>query len=156
MTRRAPWSALLAGILIVGGSAAAPPVNSPAPTGALTAGAPEIPVHALREWLYFNNLGWRYLEAGSYPQAERNFQAAVKAVWPYRIRHPRLLARTYLDLARVLYHEGRAADAEPLAKWVLEVRETHPTTKVDSLFQSVYTLGLITRFNAIIPSPKNS
>jgi len=43
----------------------------------------------------------------------------------------------------VLYHQGRAADAEPLAKWVMEVRETHPSTKVDSLFQSVYTLGLI-------------
>jgi tetratricopeptide (TPR) repeat protein len=145
MTRRIGWVAFVAGAWIAAGGrgVAAPPASPPTSTATTAAGAPEIPIYAFREWLLYNNAGWTLLERGDYARAEQKFHAAIKAVWPYRVRHSRLLARTYLDLARVLYHEGRSAEAEPLAQWALTVRENHPTTKVDSLFQGVYTLGLI-------------
>ncbi len=56
-----------------------------------------------------------------------------------------MLARSYGDLARVLYHQGRHAEAEPLAKWVLTVRDASKKTSDDARFQSVYLLGVIHR-----------
>ena len=49
----------------------------------------------------------------------------------------------YADLARVLYHEGRYAEAEPLARWALAVRQAHPRVSPEAVFQSLYTLALI-------------
>jgi tetratricopeptide (TPR) repeat protein len=60
-----------------------------------------------------------------------------------RLRH--LLARSYADLARVLYHQGRYAEAEPLARWALTARENHPKSTTESIFQSLYVLGVIER-----------
>ena len=48
-----------------------------------------------------------------------------------------------MRLARVLYFEKRFAEAEPLARWALSVRDSDPYAKPDSVFQCVYTFGVI-------------
>jgi tetratricopeptide (TPR) repeat protein len=48
-------------------------------------------------------------------------------------------------LARVLVSQERYADALPVARWSLQVREADPRTKPDTLIQGVYLLGLIHR-----------
>ncbi len=103
----------------------------------------EMPIDALRDWQFFNNAGWRSLQNKEYAQAEERFNAAIRVVRPYVATEQRLLARSYHDLARVLYHEGRFAEAEPLAAWALAVRESNPKVKPADVFQSLQTLGLI-------------
>ena len=68
---------------------------------------------------------------------------AIQTIRPYSKRDQKLLARSYGDLARVLYHEGRYADAEPLAEWALKVREPDPRVPAKRVFQNLYTLALI-------------
>jgi tetratricopeptide (TPR) repeat protein len=111
--------------------------------GPAAACADEIPISVLQDWQYLNNTGWMYLNKGAYAKAEERFKLAIEAIRPYQSSDQRLLARSYADLARVLYHERRYADAEPLARWALSVRESHPKTNPDALFQSLYTLALI-------------
>jgi tetratricopeptide (TPR) repeat protein len=111
--------------------------------GATVTWAQQIPIIALRDWQWYNDAGWRYLSRGDYANAEKRFTMAIQEIKPYQTHDQRLLARSYCDLARVLYHEGRFADAEPLAKWVLTVREADSKTSSEVLFQSVYTLALI-------------
>jgi hypothetical protein len=106
-------------------------------------GAPEIPSAIVREWLFCNNAGWQDLQRGKYDRAEKQFIAAIKLIRPYDIKDQRLLARSYGDLARVLYHQGRFAQAEPLARWSLQVREAHPRVKPEAVFQSLFVLGKI-------------
>ena len=53
------------------------------------------------------------------------------------------MARSYCELARVLYHQKRYADAEPLARWALSVRDSDKKARPDAVFQCVYTLALI-------------
>src|SRR5262245_2737570 len=103
----------------------------------------DIPAEALRYWQFYNNAGWSYLHKRDYVRAEERFRLAIEAIRPYQVNEQRLLARSYNDLARVLYHEGRYAEAEPLAKWALSVREGHPKLNPDAVFQSLYTLALI-------------
>jgi tetratricopeptide (TPR) repeat protein len=111
------------------------------------AGAPaladDIPIEITREWLIHNNSGWRYLNRGDYVKAAERFNMAIKEIRPYHPGSSRLLARSYCDLARALYHQGRYAEAEPLAKWALSVREADSSAKPETLFQCVYMLALI-------------
>ena len=53
------------------------------------------------------------------------------------------MARTYCDLARVFYYQKRYADAEPLAKWALSVRDADKKSSSDSVFQCLFTLASI-------------
>src|SRR3954447_7637906 len=96
--------------------------------GPVAAGAEEIPIRILQDWQYFNNTAWAYLNNGDYAKAEQRFKMAIEVIGPFQTSDQRLLARSYADLARVLYHQGRYADAEPLAKWALSVRESQPKT----------------------------
>ncbi|MHB1560378.1 MAG: tetratricopeptide repeat protein [Isosphaeraceae bacterium] len=106
-------------------------------------GSEEIPLDILQFWQIENNAGWSWLNKGDYPRAEQRFRRAIELVRPFQKQDQRLLARGYADLARVLYHEGRYAEAEPLAKWALAVRQAHPRVNPDAVFQSLYTLALI-------------
>ena len=103
----------------------------------------EIPIRVLQDWKYYNDTGWTYLNRADYARAEQRFKKAIDEIRPYQRSDQRLLARSYADLARVLYHQGRYADAEPLARWALSVRESHPKVNPDAVFQSLYTLAMI-------------
>src|SRR4051794_41619857 len=111
--------------------------------GPATAPGAEIPIEAIRDWAYQNDRGWRALLREEYPRAEEAFREAIRAILPYDVRDRRLLARSYGDLARVLYHEGQYAQAEPLARWSLLVREAHPKLNPDAVYQSLYLLAAI-------------
>jgi tetratricopeptide (TPR) repeat protein len=110
---------------------------------AVAAGDPEIPLGIIGDWRFYNDAGWRCLYKGDFGLAEERFNLAIKALRPYFPTSARLMARSYCDLARVLYHEGRYAEAEPLAKWALGVREADKKTSPEVLFQCNYLLGLI-------------
>ena len=94
------------------------------------------PPGVLRDWQSYNNGGWRLLNQGKYDRPEDYFRTAIEEIRPYQKTDQRLLARSYPDLARVLYHQGRYADAEPLAEWALTVRENYVRTNPDAVFQS--------------------
>ena len=49
------------------------------------------------------------------------------------------------DLAVVMFTEQRYGDAEPLAKWALQVRQADPKTKHTTLIQNVLLLAMIER-----------
>ena len=78
---------------------------------------------ALDNWMWYNENGWKDIEKGRYDRAEQKFRMAIKEIEPYSPANRKLMARTYCDLARVLYYQERYADAEPLAKWALSVRD---------------------------------
>jgi tetratricopeptide (TPR) repeat protein len=113
----------------------------------LTARAPaqekSIPPDVVRLWQHHNNNGWRQFDRGNYDKAAERFDLAIKEVLPFASVDRRLLARSYCDLARALYHQERYAEAEPLAKWALSVREQDKKAKPDSMFQCLYVLAMI-------------
>jgi tetratricopeptide (TPR) repeat protein len=109
----------------------------------MTARAEDIPPGVVSEWNFYNSAAWLCLNRGDFKLAEERFGLAIKELRPYFPQSARLMARSYCDLARVLYHEGRYAEAEPLAKWALSVREAEKKTTPEVLFQCCYTLGLI-------------
>ncbi len=108
-----------------------------------TGRAGDIPGLALSDWSRHNNMAWQSLNQGKYDCAEQQFRLAIEAIRPYSRDDQRLLARSYMDLARVLYHRGRYADAEPLAEWALIVRDLHPKKNPDAIFQNLYLLAVI-------------
>jgi len=107
------------------------------------AGAQDVPLVALRNWMWYNERGWADLDNGYYARAEQKFHLAIKEIKPYAPANRRLMARTYCDLARVLYHEERYAEAEPLAKWALSVRDADKKASSDAVFQCLFTLATI-------------
>jgi tetratricopeptide (TPR) repeat protein len=111
--------------------------------GAVPAVAEEIPPGVVTDWKFYNNAGWLCLNRGDYALAEERFNMAIRELRPYFPQSARLMARTYCDLARALYHQGRYAEAQPLAKWALTVREADARTTPEILFQCNYTLGVI-------------
>ena len=98
---------------------------------------------ALRDWMAHQEEAAKYLDRGNYAGAEERLNAAIKDIRPYFPETRRLMAKSYSDLARVLYHQKRYAQAEPLAQWALAVREADKTSPSDSVFQCLYTLALI-------------
>jgi tetratricopeptide (TPR) repeat protein len=110
---------------------------------AVPAAAQDIPLGVIGDWKFYNDAAWRCINRGDYALAEERLNMAIKELRPYFPKSARLLARTYCDLARVLYHQSRYTDAEPLAKWALAVREADDKTSPEVMFQCTYTLGLI-------------
>jgi tetratricopeptide (TPR) repeat protein len=108
-----------------------------------TAQAPDVPLGVLRNWMWYNETGWADLDRGNYARAEEKFHLAIKELKPYSPANRKLMARTYCDLARVLYYEKRYAEAEPLAKWALSVRDADKKATSDNVFQSLFTLAMI-------------
>lgn len=117
--------------------------------GVLAPGRPSIakdlPLGVLRDWIFYNDAGWRAFDRGNLALAENRFHLAIRVVKPYEADDKRLLARSYVDLARVLYEQKRYAEAEPLAAWALSVREAHPRVKPEGVFQSLFLLAQIDR-----------
>jgi Tetratricopeptide repeat len=111
--------------------------------GATAAFAQGIHLDALREWMRNTEEAAMFLDKGDYVKAEQRLNLAIKEIWPYLPDTRRNMARSYCELARVLYHQKRYADAEPLARWALSVRESDTKAKPESVFQCVYTLALI-------------
>ena len=105
--------------------------------------AQDIPIEVLNDWKFYNNGGWAFLNRGQFDKAEDRFKRAIRRIRPFQVKDQRLLARSYADLARALYHQGRYAEAQPLATWALSVREAHVKANPDGLFQSLYTLAMI-------------
>jgi tetratricopeptide (TPR) repeat protein len=103
----------------------------------------DVPLLTLDYWMWYNEHGWRDIERGRYDRAEQQFNMAIKEIRPYWPANRRLMARTYCDLARVLYYQERYAEAEPLAKWALSVRDADKKATPDLLFQGLYTLASI-------------
>jgi tetratricopeptide (TPR) repeat protein len=98
---------------------------------------------ALREWLRNTEEAAHYVEKGDYIKAEQRLNLAIKEVRPYFPDTQRVMARSYCELARVLYHQKRYAEAEPLVRWALTIRESEKNANAGAIFQCVYTLGLI-------------
>ena len=98
---------------------------------------------ALREWLRHTEEAANFRDKGDYIKAEQRLNMAIREIRPYLPETRRNLARSYSELARVLYHQKRYADAEPLARWALSVRESDAKAKPDTVFQCVYALALI-------------
>ena len=105
----------------------------------------DVLTYALSDWAYYNNTTWLRLERGELAKAEQSVRLAIQTIEPYQKTHRRLLARSYRDLSWVLLLEKRPDQAEPLAKWSLEVYDHDERTSSESLFQSLYTLALIER-----------
>ncbi|WP_165249099.1 tetratricopeptide repeat protein [Paludisphaera soli] len=97
------------------------------------------------DWSYYNNMAWSAFARGDLEIAEVRFGKAIEKIRPYPKAHGRLLTRSYHDLSRVLCAQGRFAEAEPLAKWVVEARQADPKTRDDALFDSYYLLAVIER-----------
>jgi hypothetical protein len=98
---------------------------------------------ALRDWMAYDEEAARYLQNGEYSKAEQRLNLAIRNIRPYLPDTRRIMAKSYCDLARVLYHQKRYAEAEPLARWALSVRDSDKYAKPESVFQCVYVLGLI-------------
>lgn len=124
------WQAILIGFGLFG-------LGSPSALG------DDIPLRALQDWQFFNNAAWRALQRGDYNEAELRFREAIKTIEPHQRREQSLLARSYSDLARVLYHQRRYKEAEPLAKWALAVRRRQAKIKDEAIFQNLFVLSKI-------------
>jgi tetratricopeptide (TPR) repeat protein len=103
----------------------------------------QITTYELREWSYWNDMGYMSLQEGDYVRAAGRFQRAIEFARPSSKHDPRLLARSYGDLAMALLQQGRAAEAAPLAEWALIVREAYTPQGSEAVAQSRYNLAMI-------------
>jgi hypothetical protein len=78
--------------------------------------AQTVSIQRFSDWNFYNNAGWRAAYRGNLEVAARRFLLAIEVARPEAARDPRLLARSYADLAWVLYQPGRAGEADPLAQ----------------------------------------
>lgn len=115
--------------------AASPTANAEEPPSALD----------FARWRSYNNTGLIAFDRGDYNTAELRFIAAIKHLREHDPSNQRLLARSYFDLARTLYAQRRYAEAQPLAEWVLRVRERDADAEPGVLIDSLHLLGLIHR-----------
>jgi tetratricopeptide (TPR) repeat protein len=118
----------------IGMLGASPPQQGSQPTKKMS-------IEELHDWIFVNNRAWDALRNGQYSQAEQRFRYAIKIAAKYEKQNPRLLARSYHDLALTLHEEGRYAEAEPLAKWALSVREYYEASDSTPLAQSLNTVA---------------
>jgi tetratricopeptide (TPR) repeat protein len=100
---------------------------------------------AMSYWSYYNNMGWMAFNRGELDIAEFRFSKAIESIRPYQKLHLTITARSYHDLSRVLCAQKRFAEAEPLAKWVVEARDHDPKSRQDARFDSVYLVAVIER-----------
>jgi tetratricopeptide (TPR) repeat protein len=77
------------------------------------------------DYTFYTQAGWRALRKGYLDTAEHEFISAIKATKRLVPVDERLVARAYADYAWALQQQKRHAEAEPLLKWVLAVREAN-------------------------------
>ena len=103
----------------------------------------DIPIGTLRYWQFYNDSGWNYIKRGNTSRPRSDSR------WPSRRSGltRRATNGCWLEAIRTcpgaLYHQGRYAEAEPLARWWLSVREANMKANPDAIFQSLYTLAMI-------------
>jgi tetratricopeptide (TPR) repeat protein len=105
----------------------------------------ELPAMVFRDWLGYNNMGWQAYNHGNDTRAAQAFKLAVDKLRPYASVEPELLARSYADYARVLLRQKRIDEAEPLVRWALSVRESHPGKKSALLRENLELLARVQR-----------
>ncbi len=110
---------------------------------ATASSAQNVPLKALDNWMWYDERGWVDLERGRFDRAEQEFNMAIKEIKSYPPANRKLMAKSYCDLARVLYHQKRYAEAQPLAEWALTVRDSDKKPNSDAIFQCLFTLGSI-------------
>jgi tetratricopeptide (TPR) repeat protein len=113
--------------------------------GTVDAQPATIPVDVISDWSWYHSMGWQAFRSGDYETAAYRFGMAIEKLRPYQKFNQKLLVRTYHDMSWVLYTQKRYADAEPLAKWVVDVRKADPKVKADALFDGLYLLAMIRR-----------
>ena len=74
------------------------------------------------DWMTFHEYGWRAMRNGWYDTAQREFTSAIQVARRSTMNEPRILARSYSSLAWAIQKQGRAREAEPLARWALDTR----------------------------------
>jgi tetratricopeptide (TPR) repeat protein len=96
-------------------------------------------------WSAFNWAGWNALRKGYYDTAEHEFLAAIDTIRPSaeRDKDYRLLARSYADYAYAIQKQGRHAEAEPILKWVLTIREAQLAPNSPPIAQSMNQLATL-------------
>jgi tetratricopeptide (TPR) repeat protein len=107
------------------------------------------------DWSYYKNAGWRAAERGDFAEAARRFTLAADVLRPEWERAPGLMAHNYADLAWVLYQQGRANEAEPLARWALDVRVTLGGDGSEPAARSFYELALIQDARGQLPAAES-
>lgn len=103
----------------------------------------EMTLHEFHEWDFYNNLGWESVQKNDFAAAARRFKTAISYARIGSRKDPRLLARSYADMAFVLHRQGRNAEAEPMAKWALKVREARFREGTEPMAQILYTVAMI-------------
>lgn len=96
-----------------------------------------------KDWSDFSSMGRGALAQRDLKYAEELFKRAVELARLEADTDPRLLARSLGDLAWVLHGQGRDAEAEPLARWALLVREKYFGREAMQAGQTAYTLAMI-------------
>jgi tetratricopeptide (TPR) repeat protein len=102
-----------------------------------------IPTNAMRNFMWYFDHGLTDLEHGATDLAASRFIRAIHEIEPYPAANRRLMAKSYCELARALYQQSRFAEAEPLAKWALSVREADRYARPEVVFPCLFTLGAI-------------
>jgi tetratricopeptide (TPR) repeat protein len=100
-------------------------------------------LRALSDWMAHQQEAAKCFQNGDYSGAEERLNGAIKDIRPYLPDTRRIMARTYCDLAQVLYHQQRFDEAEPLARWALSVRDGDKQARPDAVLQCLYVLGRI-------------
>jgi tetratricopeptide (TPR) repeat protein len=95
------------------------------------------------DWSFANESGQRALRQGNLDAAARRFQGAIEIARRVVASDPRPLARTYTDYSVVLLLQGRAQDADPLARWALTVREERFGKDSEQAAATMHVLALI-------------
>jgi tetratricopeptide (TPR) repeat protein len=105
--------------------------------------SPRLTHEQFTDWNDFSTMGRAALTKRDLKYAEYLFKRAAEVARVESDTDPRLLARSYGDIAWVLHGQGRDEEAEPLAEWALIVRERYFGADSMQAGQTAYTLGMI-------------
>jgi tetratricopeptide (TPR) repeat protein len=97
----------------------------------------------LSDWMVHQQEAARCFQNGDYSGAEERLNRAIKDIRPYLPDTRRIMARTYCDLAQVLYYQQRFDAAEPLARWALSVRDGDKQARLDAVLHCLDVLARI-------------
>jgi tetratricopeptide (TPR) repeat protein len=105
--------------------------------------APRISFEDFSNWNFANESGQRALRQGDLRAATKRFRNAIEIAYRVAATDPGPLARSYTDYALLLLLQGRAKDAEPLARWALTVREQRFGKESTQVATTLHVLALL-------------
>ncbi|MGE5754956.1 MAG: tetratricopeptide repeat protein, partial [Planctomycetaceae bacterium] len=106
------------------------------------AGAPRSALAQGSKWQADHDAGWQAYQEGRLDEAETRLRAAEKEAEGFGANDPRL-ATTLDHLSWVLCTEGKSAEAEPLAKRALALREQALGGEHPDVVKSLNTLACL-------------